>query len=244
MPVKYVELRSSHAVQRALNYRYRLEMTAHIHHESAPAETRRVADRDRGQHAGTVLVGGQLQDRLESMHRTQIGCRRQPGSLRSDAQLIALILIDRLYRLTWLSYADGKRWSRRIGVVHRRPPHISTASAVQLQDCPFHGGFQPRVVRLVVAIGECRTTAPRRSDCECTLTAGERTGERHQREAALGNRHYLRRSRQCGSCQGEHSGKQCNLYTHIHFPLHLHFSLSSLVASSFFPDHRAAGGNV
>src|SRR5580704_8659366 len=133
MPVKYIELRSSHAVQGALNYRYRLEMTAHIDHESSPAKTRSVADRHRRQNAGTPLVGGQLQDRLKSMHRTHISCCRQPGSLRSYAQLIVLILVDRLHRLTWLRYADGKRWTRRNGMVHRGPHHISAASTVQQQ---------------------------------------------------------------------------------------------------------------
>src|SRR5271156_4969674 len=185
-------------------------MTAYIEHEAAPAKTRRVADRHRGQHAGTVLVGGQLQDRLEPMHRTRVSCCRQRGSLRSDAQQITLILVDRLHRLTRPGYVDVERWIRGSGMIDCGSQHISTASTVQLHERSFHSGFEARVVWLAVAISERRTSAPGRSDCECTIATSKRAGERHQREPRRGSQRCLGGCRQCGNYQGNSSDKQRN----------------------------------
>ncbi len=100
MPVKDIELGGGHAIERAFHRAHRFKMAAHIEHEAAPAETRHIADGHGGQHAGAVLRGGELQEGLEPVHSAQvIGCG-QRGSLGSHAQLIALVFVDRLHRLT------------------------------------------------------------------------------------------------------------------------------------------------
>jgi hypothetical protein len=55
-------------------------------------------------------------------------------------------------------------------MIHRGPQHISTAGATQLQERSSDSGFKPRIVRLVVAISEGRTSIPSRSDGEYTFS--------------------------------------------------------------------------
>ena len=82
MPVKDIELRGGHAVERAFDRAHRFKMAAHIEHEAAPAETRHIVDGHGRQHAGAVLHGGKLQEGFEPVHRAQVSGRGQRGSLR------------------------------------------------------------------------------------------------------------------------------------------------------------------
>ena len=55
VPVEDVQLHRRHAVQRALDLAHRLEVAAHVDHQPAPAEARRVLNAHRGNRRGIVL---------------------------------------------------------------------------------------------------------------------------------------------------------------------------------------------
>ncbi len=116
MPVKDIEFRGGHAIERSFHRAHRLKMAAHIEHEAAPAKTRHIVDGHGGQHASTVLHGRQLQKGLKSVHRSQVGGRSQRGSLARNAGVDSSRL---------------RRWSA--------PPHRGPATLMSSEACAGEG---------------------------------------------------------------------------------------------------------
>ena len=78
VPVKDIQLHHRHAVQRALDLLHRLEVAAHIDHQAAPLEARRVLNTHCGNGRRVLFQLHQLQQRLHAMKRADD--RRGPAA--------------------------------------------------------------------------------------------------------------------------------------------------------------------
>ena len=192
MPVKDIELGGRHAIERAFDRGYRLKVAAHIEHEAAPAETRHIADGHGGQHAGALLHGSELQEGLEPVHSAQTGGRGQRGSLGSHAQLIALVFVDRLHRLTGPGDIDEQRGMRGSWMIDGGAQYFAAAGAAEPDQSPSDRGLEPGVMGLAVVVGECRGAASGGGDRKSPFTACDRAGQWHHSKRHLGRRRCLR----------------------------------------------------
>ena len=77
---------------------------------------------------------------------------------------------------------------------------FSAASAAEPDQGPSDSGFEPRIMRLPVVVGEGGRATPGRSYCKCSFAAGDRAGQRHERKGSLGRGWWL--------CEGERARKQ------------------------------------
>ncbi len=149
MPVEDVQLHHRHSVQRALDLFHGLEVAAHIDHQPAPPEARRVFDADCGNGRRVVLQLHQLEQGLHAVECAHD--RRGPhrDQLRSHRQRVRLVLIQRLHGATRPGNVNHDAGAGKIAGHHAwnvRQRH----AALKLQSrhhahCPC---FQPRIVEV------------------------------------------------------------------------------------------------
>src|SRR6185312_16618032 len=97
MPVQNVELDGGHAVERALDLGYGLEVTAHVDEQSAPLEARRVGDADIGDEVMLRVAVDELEDGLESADHTDSRRRLQSQGAVAARERVRFILVDTLH---------------------------------------------------------------------------------------------------------------------------------------------------
>src|SRR5579872_85948 len=142
MPVKHIHFHGGHRVELSKDDRQWHPVPAYVDHEAAPGEPRFVVNSDDGNKVTVRPRLNELQKRFEAVENAERVGRREPRRLRRYDQLVALVFIEGLHRLSCAEALHGENQRRLrlafVGGWKRR----NTGDFRKLLTKAIHGGPQ------------------------------------------------------------------------------------------------------
>src|SRR5215470_12138934 len=114
MEVQHIHLHCGHTVEIALEHVERNKVAADIDQQSPPGKPRLIPDRDHRHSKSTGSGLNQLQERLQSIQRSEWRGRSKLSARFTDHQLIGLVLTQLLSFLASMLRTNLERRVRRI----------------------------------------------------------------------------------------------------------------------------------
>jgi hypothetical protein len=194
VPVEYVELHGGHAIQGVLQNVHGLEVPSAVDHQAAPAESRRVMNGDSRDKVTAALGLHQLDEGFQAMQRALLGRGIDLCACAGDAQRVALVLVDGLYRrgcVLHLDHQPGLSGHAAAGVtqpgLHLDAPHgaadrivepcvgdsrnLDSESGIERQPAGTQGNLRGLRHQVVLELRLRRARHARNRNCQCCRRA-------------------------------------------------------------------------